>query len=407
MMMNCLAARRVLYFLAASCWLAAWSAEGLTVPPQISGSRRGVFEESWFEGPEKTLEICFAENVGHPRGCRALRREDLASILAEARCSVLSSMSNDNLDAYVLSESSLFVFPRRVVVKTCGTTTPLRCLGRLLELATLENTLGLRLEWVGYSRKHCFSSDRRTHFEEETRDLESHAKGGSGHLLGPITGDHWFVYVSNSYRQIDETKVNVMMFDLDEDARRLFYLGGDENPGALSGSVMTRRSGLDRLVENYESVDEMAFEPCGYSMNAIDGESYATVHVTPQRQCSYASFETNSRRVDSADLVRDVLSTFRPKRAVVTLFSHSSDQRDDDDEPLVSSIVLRDHLGSYDRADVSSLTVQNSFCVMANYALNLQSDSSCADAVAASSGRRDGGSSSRSSPSRQSAAVIV
>lgn len=27
-----------------------------------------------FEGPEKTLEVCFKPGVGHPRGCRELTR---------------------------------------------------------------------------------------------------------------------------------------------------------------------------------------------------------------------------------------------------------------------------------------------------------------------------------------------
>jgi S-adenosylmethionine decarboxylase len=54
-------------------------------------------------------------------------------------------------DAYVLSESSLFVWPFKMMLKTCGTTTLLRCLPRLLKYTAL---LGLELEWVGYSRKN-------------------------------------------------------------------------------------------------------------------------------------------------------------------------------------------------------------------------------------------------------------
>lgn len=347
---------------------AAW---GLVMTPKPSS----LAGEMWFEGPEKTLEICFTPGIGNPNGCRALKRRELASILAEARCSVLSSISNEHLDAYVLSESSLFVYPHRVVVKTCGQTTLLRCLGRLLELATFENTLGLRLEWVGYSRKNYFFPDdqRSPHksFDEELSYLEERCQAarGDGYLLGPITGDHLFVYVSNSYRTHKTTTLNVMMFDLDEEVRRLFYLHKGENPDGEAGSRMMIRSGLNRLVDDTRhTVDNAAFEPCGYSMNAIRADSYSTVHVTPQAQCSYASFETNADG-QSADLVRDILEIFKPQRAVVTLFSS---REDDDDDALAGSLEVPG-IGYYRRADLSSLRVQHdSFCVMANYALTPQ-----------------------------------
>lgn len=100
-----------------------------------------------FEGPEKTLEVCFRRkdgivpaDDGEIAGLRRLSREDLDRICARARCTILSSVSNRYLDAYVLSESSLFVYPYMVVLKTCGTTTLLRCIALLIDFG---NRLGL------------------------------------------------------------------------------------------------------------------------------------------------------------------------------------------------------------------------------------------------------------------------
>ena len=87
-----------------------------------------------FEGPEKTLEVVFRRLDGVAMhqvmstgdisgelsstpgpimrvGLRRLSREDLDLICARARCTILSVISNRYLDAYVLSESSLFVYP--------------------------------------------------------------------------------------------------------------------------------------------------------------------------------------------------------------------------------------------------------------------------------------------------------
>lgn len=84
-----------------------------------------------FEGPEKTLEVVFRRTDGMEHqatsstgdlsgevsgpvqrvGLRRLSRDDLDRICARARCTILSVVSNRYLDAYVLSESSLFVYP--------------------------------------------------------------------------------------------------------------------------------------------------------------------------------------------------------------------------------------------------------------------------------------------------------
>lgn len=44
-------------------------------------------------------------------------------------------MKNDHVDAYLLSESSMFVYPTIIVVKTCGVKTPLFMIQPLLEAA--------------------------------------------------------------------------------------------------------------------------------------------------------------------------------------------------------------------------------------------------------------------------------
>jgi len=103
-----------------------------------------------FEGSEKRIEVDFSFSAKAPaKGLRALSREQLDELMALAHCEIVSSRTNDHFDAYVLSESSLFVYPNKYVLKTCGTTRLLRSIPRLLELAS---GLGMQVARAKYSR---------------------------------------------------------------------------------------------------------------------------------------------------------------------------------------------------------------------------------------------------------------
>ncbi|MCO5572514.1 hypothetical protein L7F22_026269 [Adiantum nelumboides] len=75
---------------------------------------------------EKRLEVEFfvPPMLVDPKGkgLRALSRYQLDGILSAAECTIVSHLSNEKFDSYVLSESSLFVYPYKIVLKTCGTT---------------------------------------------------------------------------------------------------------------------------------------------------------------------------------------------------------------------------------------------------------------------------------------------
>mmetsp|Transcript_38567 Transcript_38567/g.71277 ORF Transcript_38567/g.71277 Transcript_38567/m.71277 type:complete len:521 (-) Transcript_38567:553-2115(-) len=322
-----------------------------------------------FEGPEKTLEVVFRRAIdGSPVeieavrggnggvsgdvgggeqpwqriGLRRLSRPDLDRVCARARCTILSSVSNKYLDAYLLSESSLFVYPYMLVLKTCGTTTLLRCLAVLIELG---RRVGLELDWVGYSRKNFnFPGDQafpHQSFHQELEYLYSHRNlcerlDGNGYTLGPVTGDHWFVFVADQTIRsklcdLDTDRVlNIMMFDIDPSVAELFQYSSypskispdetDEEATRRISSAQTDASGIRDLCPG-ASIDARAFEPCGYSMNAILFRSYYTIHVTPESGSSYASFETNQRVASYESLIHNVVRTFRPGRFVMTLMA--------------------------------------------------------------------------------------
>lgn len=65
---------------------------------------------------------------------RRIPREALEQLLQIVKCEIISSRKTDSIDSYVLSESSMFITRNRFLIKTCGTTTLLKCLKPLFYL---------------------------------------------------------------------------------------------------------------------------------------------------------------------------------------------------------------------------------------------------------------------------------
>mmetsp|Transcript_9861 Transcript_9861/g.16377 ORF Transcript_9861/g.16377 Transcript_9861/m.16377 type:complete len:505 (-) Transcript_9861:256-1770(-) len=402
-----------------------------------------------FEGPEKTMEVCFIPGIGEADGLRKLSRKQLDFLCTEAKCSILSKISSAYMDAYVLSESSLFIYKHRYIMKTCGTTTLLHCLDSLLRFA---DELKMELMWVGYSRKNLLFPTQQawphSNFGDEIEYLNSNKMlqdrlNGVAHILGPVTGDHWFVYVADnpphmaalieshkhsegkrltleegessspsttvaecitkskstgclssssggsvdldsSMMTMEGVTVNMMMFDLDREVAKLFYQPEDhsvsdgcgagcapqsQTVAAAMGKHMTKAAGIDHLVPG-ATIDETSFCPCGYSMNAILHDAYSTIHITPEPDCSYASFETNTTLRAYSPLVRNALNVFRPKRFVLTMFADDVAYTNLEEIPTSAREFFVPKIGMYRRTTVSSTNIGAELnCTMACFTL--------------------------------------
>ncbi|CAL9070043.1 unnamed protein product [Musa banksii] len=288
--------------------------------------RRGM-AVSGFEGFEKRLELHFS---GHDSlGLRRLRCDALAQVLDAVQCTVVSAVGNRYFDAYILSESSLFVYPYKMVLKTCGTTQLLRSVPCLLR-HTAE--LGLRLRACRYSRGSFIFPRAQpfphTSFAEEALYLEERLPPSLAFRKAcvlPSSSSHsWHVYSASAADDDDRLAagswstftVEVCMTELDRSlARRFFRKKGDERSGDAVGADMTDLTEIGSINPR-TLVCGFAFDPCGYSMNGLDRDSYSTIHVTPEEGHSYASFECTGRwaggRAEVLDSLRKAIGVFRP-----------------------------------------------------------------------------------------------
>ncbi|XP_019549378.2 S-adenosylmethionine decarboxylase proenzyme isoform X1 [Aedes albopictus] len=374
--------------------------EDLSNSSSSSSSREDMH---FFEGVEKLLEIWFEPNPSNKNAdLRKIPRPMWDALLKTVRCEIISFTRNEQIDAYVLSESSMFVSKRRWILKTCGTTTPLQCLEPLLRLASEIAGYG-EIEDLFYSRKNFKRPEMQVSphrgFEEEVAFLDSFFEDGRAYSLGAINRDCWHLYTlsrggggsankqmlnnftnnnNNNHninhhhhhnmsnnghaQQLQTTQsakmnlieslqlpdpdqtIEILMTDLDPKVMAVFTK--DVCRTALEA---TQRSGIHKLIPGMV-IDDYLFDPCGYSMNGVSKSCgkkykegcYMTIHITPEPDFSYVSFESNVASSSYGDLIARVIDTFQPGKFIVTVFANKT-------SPAANVSRELEHLGTIDQ----------------------------------------------------------
>ncbi|KAF8449551.1 S-adenosylmethionine decarboxylase proenzyme [Terfezia claveryi] len=330
-----------------------------------------------FEGPEKLLEVWFVPSPtmlpesAKPDGLKSVSRILWEVMLNIVKCKVLSVIQNEHVDAYLLNESSMFVFPHKVVLKTCGITTPLAGLSRLLEIAGIHGGFTQRSGTsmaepyrLFYSRKGFMFPDRQKHphksWPDEVKFMEQLSLRGSAYQVGRMNGEHWYLYLTNANTMLTPTEkrhnrdgamfsqfdgqigtgkesgpndetLEILMTDLCPVKAKQWYMDtttmavkpkdekADSSQGHDLGTIVTNSCGLAEIYDKSRfpdsCIDSYIFNPCGYSANAVipsqdkDTSYHWAVHVTPETHCSFASFETNIPREQSGRESVDVVES--------------------------------------------------------------------------------------------------
>nr|CAI5846823.1 unnamed protein product [Callosobruchus analis] len=322
----------------------------------------------FFEGVEKLLEIWFTTGDSGSKSAdlRKIPRTKLESLLKIVRCEIISFVKNDQIDAYVLSESSMFISKRRFILKTCGTTTPLLCLQPLLLLA--EQYGGFtKVEDLFYSRKNYKRPELQImphqHFDQEVALLDTLFPDGAAYCLGAVNKDCWYLYTLNpipkktiisdittaACDEADQT-LEILMTDLDPEIMAIFT-----KEECLNATEATKKSGIDKIIPNM-MIDDFLFEPCGYSMNGVTKNGcYMTIHITPEPDFSYVSFETNIPSSSYREIIQKVLDTFNPGKFTVTIFANQASPTKDTSKEL----LLLNHIGKWQRRDIQLCNFKN------------------------------------------------
>lgn len=275
-----------------------------------------------FEGPEKKLEIILS--APQP-GLRDNHDGRWDRVVRASRSYIIRQKTTGDLDAYLLSESSLFVWEDGILMITCGQTSLISALPEILNILDKD-----KIDFVFYERKNfMFPNEQPSNFEEDAARMLEFFPGKS-YRLGPANHDHLHVFYwarANAVPEPDAT-LQVLMNDLDPSVMEIFSkknIGTAEQAGERSGLCgLYPRDSFFPKSDRGESIeivsDSFLFSPYGYSLNGIlSGTHYFTVHVTPQPRSSYASFETNIIETDYSGILKDVISVFQPGKFSLVL----------------------------------------------------------------------------------------
>ncbi|KAM3308814.1 S-adenosylmethionine decarboxylase proenzyme 4 [Capsicum chacoense] len=287
---------------------------------------------SGFEGFEKRLELHFSgdDPVIETGGLRQLDFNSLEEVLHAVHCTLVAAVGNQFFDSYVLSESSLFVYPTKIIIKTCGTTQLLKSIRPFIHFA---GQMGLIITECRYTRgNYIFPKAQpypHTSYKEEVIYLQDQLPNHlcyrkASVMPSKFTSHSWHVFSAcDKFYPIpilnDLYTLEICMTDLDQVLARKFF----KNPDT-TGKQMTEVTGIGEINPN-AMICEFAFDPCGYSMNGIDGDLYSTIHVTPEDGFSYASYECMGSVYDDIDrILQKVVQVFRPGTMSVSITCTSS-----------------------------------------------------------------------------------
>ena len=236
---------------------------------------------------------------------RALGVDYWHDVAEAAGVEVHSHLADESCDAFILSEASLLVFDRRVLMMARGQMRPHLALLKIVERVGASNI-----------RSMIYKRLQTTTFPDDTRAL---AECLPGRTIQFGNADEHSVFLFRRDRlELEcrgETSVEILMHGISDKA--LSDFSGESHPTA---EALRRATGVDRIVAGFEVDDKLL--DAGYSLNAVRGEEYYAIHVTPQFGGSHASFESNVRFATTLpQTIQRLLEMFRPRSVDLMLYS--------------------------------------------------------------------------------------
>lgn len=249
----------------------------------------------FFEGSEKKAEILIdANNINL---LTDVDNSFWAKLVNCCHAQILSAIENPHCKAFVLSESSLFVWQDRFLILTCGETHLINSVEYFIAHYGQEI-----IAHIIYQRKNeYFAQAQPSCFGDDIKVLANFVDG-KAYRFGELDSHHTYMFhQTNDFKaDANDKTYELLAYQISKKASEML------TQKHLSKEAVRRFLCIDELLPEF-TIDDFVFDPYGYSMNAIKGKDYFTIHVTPQENSSYVSFESSLNLVELAPKIVDIL----------------------------------------------------------------------------------------------------
>ena len=235
----------------------------------------------YFEGSEKKLTL----TINHHNISLLNDFDDSfwQQLVEQCQAKILSKITNQQCTAYLLSESSLFIWDDHFVLITCGRTNLVSAINFFIKAVKPSD-----INQLIFQRKNeYFSYAQPSNFFEDIKQLQQNFNGCAARF-GALDSHHNYLYhlTKTSNENLVNSSYEFLAYQISPEASEFLC-----QPNL---TVMQVREflQLNTILQGFQ-VDDFLFSPFGYSLNAINGEKYLTIHITPQQNSSYVSVESN------------------------------------------------------------------------------------------------------------------
>jgi S-adenosylmethionine decarboxylase len=227
----------------------------------------------FFEGAEKRITIILNRNIRN-----VYNKTWWEHHIKDIGCNILSMISNNFYDIYLLSESILLVSENLILIKTCGITSPLQILS-LIDPSFILNII--------YSHPNFLNLDEQPILYQNPNNIINFIKK---YLDVPLIYKK-LLFLHSITNNLSSNHNEIILWEFEWNNKFISII----------------RSALSDWV-----IDDYIFEPQGYSLNGCNQQQYITIHCTPNKECSYISIEYKGDI--KIDVFQEIINLLNPQK---------------------------------------------------------------------------------------------